>query len=137
MSSVIPFPPPIWHIILPCIDTVRVIYCTGCSCDGTRHPPFYQVLHGSRLPSTAAVRTPPLLLFLSLTNIGIAGAGQYAQCPDGSNGLTKTLYEAGDPSAYANVTCVPEQEFLFYLGDVTLTGGVRLLESLKSFELKA
>ena len=68
---------------------------------------------------------PVLVLVLSCV-----GGARTAKCPDGTNGLTKELYEAGDPSVYADVTCVPESEFSKYNGDVYLTG----LQNLTSFE---
>lgn len=49
-------------------------------------------------------------------------------CPDGSAGLTKALYEAGNATAYQDVTCIPDGEFNSYARDVTLNG----LQSLKS-----
>ena len=54
-----------------------------------------------------------------------------ARCPDGSNGLTKELYEAGDPSKYADVTCIPSKEFSGYKGDITLDRGFKRLLSIE------
>ena len=68
-----------------------------------------------RSRSAPANHVRRLLLLLS-----VAGAGA-ATCPDGTGGLTKALYDAGDPAAYAQVTCVPANEFSYYDGDVTLT----------------
>ena len=51
-----------------------------------------------------------------------------ALCPDGSDGLTKALYEAGDAAAYQDVTCIPAEEFSSYGKNITLSG----LPSLKS-----
>ena len=62
---------------------------------------------------------PPLVL------VSVDGA---EQCPDGSAGLTKELYDGVDPAAYANVTCIHEGEFVRYKGNVVLTG----LEFLQS-----
>lgn len=78
----------------------------------------------SRSRSAPANHVRRLLLLLS-----VAGAGA-ATCPDGTGGLTKALYDAGDPAAYAQVTCVPANEFSYYDGDVTLTG----LAMLEIFE---
>eukprot|EP00729_Bicosta_minor_P032987 gene32987-biopygen7864 len=58
----------------------------------------------------------PLLLLFSV------GGAQADTCPDGSAGLTRALYEGGDPAAYANVTCIPREEFQTYEGDVVLKG---------------
>lgn len=57
-------------------------------------------------------------------------------CPDGTDGLTRELYETGDPSKYANVTCIPKEEFKGYTGDVTLDRGMPYLEriGLKAFD---
>ena len=54
-------------------------------------------------------------------------------CADCSKGLTSALYEAGDPKAYADVTCVPKEAFKSYSGNVSLTG----LKFLKAFEESA
>ena len=58
-----------------------------------------------------------------------------AKCPDGSAGLTRAVYEAGVLSAYANVTCIPKQEFLYYTGDISLRG--MDLNALQSVEFQA
>lgn len=54
---------------------------------------------------------PAFLLFATCVRDGLG----YYYCPDGSAGLTKQLYEAGDPSKYADVTCIPEKEFDRYV----------------------
>jgi hypothetical protein len=59
----------------------------------------------------------------------------YYRCPDGSDGLTIELYEAGDPLQYVDVTCIPQKEFSSYNGDVTLTGGA--FKRLQSIEYAA
>ena len=69
----------------------------------------------------------PLLLLL-LFNVDSVKA---ATCPDGSAGLTRALYEGGDPTAYASVTCIPSKEFMNYEGNVELTG-LALLTSIES-----
>lgn len=52
-------------------------------------------------------------------------------CPDGtSNALTRTLYEAGDPTKYANATCILDKAFNYYNGNVTLDGGLAHLVSI-------
>ena len=58
-------------------------------------------------------------------------AEAYYRCPDGSDGLTKELYEAGDPSKYADVTCIPSKEFSGYKGDITLDRGFKRLLSIE------
>ena len=68
----------------------------------------------------------PLLLLL----FGVDGA-KAATCPDGSAGLTRALYEGGDPAAYADVTCIPRNEFRAYEGDVVLKG-LALLTSIEA-----
>ena len=55
----------------------------------------------------------------------------YYYCPDSSNGLTIELYEAGDPSKYADVTCIPEKEFGGYEGDVTINTDLKQLVSIE------
>ena len=66
----------------------------------------------------------PLLLLFSV------GGAQADTCPGGSAGLTRALYEGGDPAAYANVTCIPRVEFQTYEGDVVLKG-LALLTSIE------
>eukprot|EP00729_Bicosta_minor_P021993 gene21993-biopygen13442 len=56
--------------------------------------------------------------------------GYGSNCLDGSDGLTRELYEAGDPSKYANVTCIPAHAFQEYNGDVTLDKGLAFLTSI-------
>lgn len=44
-------------------------------------------------------------------------------CPDdGTAGLTRAVYEAGNKTVWAAVTCVPKYEFSDYQNDVTLDG---------------
>ena len=74
----------------------------------------------------AALLPPPLLLLLLICCVGTVGA---ALCPDGSTGLTTDLYEKG-PTAYKDVTCIPQRAFSSYSGDITLTG----LQFLNSIE---
>ena len=74
---------------------------------------------------------PRVLLLLLLTRVAGAGA---ALCPDDSAGLTRALYESGDTTAIAAVTCIPRQEFKDYVGNVTLPAG---MTKLKSFETLA
>eukprot|EP00729_Bicosta_minor_P022438 gene22438-biopygen31389 len=50
-------------------------------------------------------------------------------CPDGSAGLTKALYEAGNVAAYQDVTCIPDGEFGGYTKDIELAG-LPLLKSI-------
>ena len=54
-----------------------------------------------------------------------------AKCPDGSDGLTKALYEAGVPAAYKNVTCIPVNEFSYYEGNVKIEDGLKFLTSIE------
>ena len=77
-------------------------------------------------------RTPfcfPNLVF-GYTLLLLVGGAAGELCPDGSTGLTKELYTAGDPSKYADVSCIPENEFFGYSGDVTLDGGLDKLISI-------
>lgn len=87
-------------------------------------PPQKEVVAGWHL---AAILPPPLLLLLLLICcVGTVGA---ALCRDGSTGLTTDLYEKG-PTAYKDVTCIPQRAFSYYSGDITLTG----LQFLNSIE---
>lgn len=58
----------------------------------------------------------PLLVFLALCVEFTAAVGK---CVDGTDGLTDAVYKAGNAST---ATCVPEQAFYEYAGDVELTG---------------
>ena len=62
----------------------------------------------------------------------VAGATA-EKCPDGSAGLTRQLYETGNPSQYADVTCIPSYEFQSYTGDVTLNEGLAFLNSIEDY----
>ena len=72
----------------------------------------------------------PRILLLLLWGVGGAGADK---CPDGPDGLTRALYEAGDPTAYATATCIPRREFNGYDGAVTLTNGMKFLISIEQW----
>ena len=82
----------------------------------TSHPRLRYPVKSNPLPRLL----PPLLLLL--LRFDGAQAGTYADCPDGSAGLTVALYAAGDPTAYADVTCIPQNEFQGYDSYVVLTG---------------
>ena len=71
-----------------------------------------------------------LRLLLLLLLVGVRGAGA-TKCPDGSEGLTKALYEAGNRAAYANVTCIPSGAFKEYEGAVNLPDGLKFLVSVE------
>lgn len=68
---------------------------------------------------------------LALVAASARGAQGRPKCPDGSEGLTRALYEAGDRAQYANVTCIPPQAFKDYGGDVTLEGRFPFLKSIE------
>lgn len=75
----------------------------------------------------------PLMLLLILS----VGGTRATLCPDGTAGLTKELYAASlvanSSDTYAHVTCIPEDEFNAFSGDVILNG----LQHLTSIETKA
>ena len=79
--------------------------------------------------------TSSLMLLLLILS---AGGTRAISCPDGTAGLTKKLYADSlvtvqGSATYANVTCIPADEFNAYSGDVTLNG----LQHLTSIEEKA
>eukprot|EP00729_Bicosta_minor_P033103 gene33103-biopygen18655 len=77
------------------------------------------------MPSVAAATATPI----PRRGRSLGGA-QADTCPDGSAGLTRALYEGGDPATYANVTCIPKEEFQDYEGSVVLKG-LALLTSIE------
>eukprot|EP00729_Bicosta_minor_P008893 gene8893-9020_t len=74
-----------------------------------------------------------LLVLVVSTLLFEVAAG--AKCPDGTDGLTKALYEAGDPSKYAAVTCIPAREFYLYSGDIVIAEGLAYLTSVETYAL--
>ena len=82
-------------------------------------------------PSTSFPIFP--VLVLAAISAHVLQVGAALKCPDGSDGLTQSLYESGVPSDYADVTCIPENAFKQYAGDVSLDG----LSQLKSIERSA
>ena len=74
-----------------------------------------------------------LLLLALVVSTFVFEVAAGIKCPDGTDGLTKALYVAGDPSKYADVTCIPEKEFYSYKGGDVVIEGLAYLTSVEPY----
>ena len=77
----------------------------------TTHSHLEQILIQRSAYATYPAPAMGVMVATASAFLMVAGAAGYSLCPDGSAGLTQALYEAGDSSKYANVTCIPLNAF--------------------------